>query len=160
MSPGRISISTAPQLYHIHSGTKTPQKSIRQKQREWEVSHGKGYTVLDQPLLVLTVERSVVCDVFQPSDPVKEVRIVLEISDVHRDLRGRGIKFIHARPMDHIPQLNRAEISLRRLDDTSGVNQGSKKRCEGHVTAAARRGRISQNSVFQIVGYYSQTSPV
>ena len=85
------------------------------------------------------------CNLIQPSDPVEEIRIVLEISDVYRDLRGRGVKLIHARPVDHISQLDRAEIPPRRLDDTSGVNQGPKKRFERYVTAATRQCHVSQD---------------
>ena len=66
------------------------------------VAYGKGNTILDQPFLVLAVERSMVYDFLQSPDPVEEIRIMLHVSDVHRDLRGCGMKFIHARPMDHI----------------------------------------------------------
>ena len=88
------------------------------------VAYGKCHAVLDQPLLVLTVQRSMMRDLIQPLDPMEEVRIVLEVSDVHRDLCGRGMEFVRTRSMNHIPQLDRAEISSRRLNDASSVNQG------------------------------------
>lgn len=94
------------------------------EERESMVAYGKGHTVLDQPLLVLTVQRSMMRDLVQPPDPMEEVRIVLEVSDVYRYLRGRGMEFVRTRPMNHIPQLDRAEISSRRLNDASNVNQG------------------------------------
>ena len=70
------------------------------------VAYGKVHTVLDQPLLVLTVQRGMVGNLIQPPDPMEEVRIVLEVSDVYRDLRGRSMEFVHARSMNHIPQLS------------------------------------------------------
>lgn len=74
----------------------------------------------------------------QPPDPVEEVRVMLEVLDVCRDLRGRSMEFAHARPMNHIPQLNRAELSPRWLNDASSVDQGPKKCFEGYVVAAGR----------------------
>ena len=76
------------------------------KEREPRVTYGKCDTVLDQPLLILTVQRGMVCDLIQPPDPVEEIRIVFEVSDVYGDLRGRSMEFIHTRSMNHIPQLN------------------------------------------------------
>jgi hypothetical protein len=76
------------------------------KEREPMVAYGKGHTVLDQPLLILTVQRGMMYDLVQPPDPVQEIRVVLEVSDVYRDLRGRSMKFVHTRSMNHISQLN------------------------------------------------------
>ena len=70
------------------------------------VAYGKSHAVLDQPLLVLTAQRGMMRDLIQPSDPVEEIRIVLKVPDVHRYLGGRSMKFVHARSMNHIPQLS------------------------------------------------------
>ena len=77
-------------------------------------------------------------DLIKPFDSAEQVRTVLEVPNVHRDLRGRSMELVHTRPLNHIPQLNRAEISPRRLNDASAVNQGPKECFEGYVIAVER----------------------
>jgi len=123
-----LKISGTSVVPYVHWRENTTRKTRGQwkenKESEPMVAYGKCHTVLDQPLLVLTVQGGVMRDLIQPPDPMEEVRIVLEVSDVYRDLRGRSMEFVRTRSMNHIPQLDRAEISSRRLNDTSSVNQG------------------------------------
>lgn len=46
------------------------------------------------------------CDLIQSLDAVEDVRVVPEISDVDRDLRGCRMKLVDSRPPDHITQLS------------------------------------------------------
>ena len=66
-------------------------------------AHGKGYAVLGQPFLVFAVKRGVMCDLVQPPDAEKDIRVVCEVPDVSGDPRGRSIEFVHTRPLNHIP---------------------------------------------------------
>jgi len=86
-------------------------------------TYGEGHSALDRPFLILAVQGGVVRDLVQPSDTVEEIRIVPEVSDVYRDLSGRSMEFVHPRPLNHVPQLSRAKIPPRWLNNTSGMNQ-------------------------------------
>ena len=69
-------------------------------------AYGKSHMVLDQPFLVLAVQRSMMCDLIQPLNAVENICIVPEISDVDRDLRGSCMQSVDTRPPDHITQFN------------------------------------------------------
>ena len=46
------------------------------------------------------------CDLIQLLNIAKNIRIVLEISDVNRYLRGSCMQSVDTRPPDHITQFN------------------------------------------------------
>lgn len=98
------------------------------------------------------------CDLIQSLDAVEDIRVVPEISDVDRDLRGCGMELVDTRLPDHIAQLNRAEISSRRLSDRSSVDQRSKKSFKKQVIAVAVSVRILVR--FKKFCHYSQTRPL
>ena len=76
------------------------------KKRERKAAYGKGHAVLDQPFLIPMTQRGMECNLIQPLDTVEEIWIVHEVPDVYRNLCSRSMKFVHTRPLNHIPQFN------------------------------------------------------